>query len=65
MARWGPAMKSAPFVPIVATLAVTVMLQACGTLPCVEAVPPDQTERAVISLLVQFTLIVPFLKIGD
>jgi hypothetical protein len=40
--------KSARFVPLVATLAVTVLLQACGTLPRIEAVPPDQTERAVI-----------------
>ena len=38
-------MKSAP---LVATLAVTVLLEACRTLPRIEAVPPDQTERAVI-----------------
>jgi hypothetical protein len=41
-------MKSAAFVALVATLAVTVVLQACGTLPRIEAVPPDQTERAGI-----------------
>jgi hypothetical protein len=41
-------MKSAPHVPLLATLAVGVLLQACGALPRVNAVPPDQTERAVI-----------------
>jgi hypothetical protein len=41
-------MKSAPFVLLVATLTVSVLLQACGALPRIEAVPPDQTERAVI-----------------
>jgi hypothetical protein len=41
-------MKSAPFVPLIVTLALSVLLQACRTLPRVEAVPPDQTERAVI-----------------
>ena len=48
MAHRGPAMKSAALAALVATLAVTVLLQACGTLPRIDAVPPDQTERAVI-----------------
>jgi len=41
-------MKSAAFVPLLATLAVTILLQACGTLRRIEAVPADQTEQAVI-----------------
>ena len=41
-------MKSALFVPLLATLAVSAMLQACRALPRIDAVPPDQTERAVI-----------------
>jgi hypothetical protein len=41
-------MKPTPLLPLVATLAVTVLLQACRALPRIEAVPPDQTERAVI-----------------
>jgi len=41
-------MKSAPLVPLLVTLAVSVLLQACAALPRVDAVPPDQTERAVI-----------------
>src|ERR1700722_8823202 len=48
MAHRGPAMKSAALAALVATLAVTVLRQACRTLPRIEAVPPDQTERAVI-----------------
>jgi hypothetical protein len=41
-------MKLANFVRLLVALALSVSLQACGTLPRVEAVPPDQTERAVI-----------------
>jgi patatin-like phospholipase len=41
-------MKSAPLAPLVVTLALAVLLQACRALPRIEAVPPDQTEQAVI-----------------
>jgi hypothetical protein len=44
----GPAMKSASFVPLVAMLAASVLLTACRALPRTDAVPPDQTERAII-----------------
>src|ERR1700722_16868644 len=41
-------MKSAALVALLATFPRSLLLQACGALPRIEAVPPDQTERAVI-----------------
>jgi hypothetical protein len=41
-------MKSVSFVPLLATLALSVLLQSCHALPRLEAVPPDQTEQAII-----------------
>jgi hypothetical protein len=41
-------MKTAAPVALLATLFVGVLLQACGVLPRIDAVPPDETERAVI-----------------
>jgi hypothetical protein len=41
-------MKSVSFVPLLATLAMSVLLQSCYALPRLEAVPPDQTEQAII-----------------
>jgi hypothetical protein len=41
-------MKSVSLVPLLTTLAVSVMLQACRTLPRLDAVPPNLTEQAVI-----------------
>jgi hypothetical protein len=40
--------KSLPFARIAAALVVAVLLQACGSLPRLDAVPPTLTERAVI-----------------
>jgi hypothetical protein len=39
---------SLPFARIAAALVVGVLLQACGSLPRLDAVPPTLTERAVI-----------------
>jgi hypothetical protein len=41
-------MKLVQFVLLLTSLAMGVLLQACRTLPRLEAVPPDQTERAII-----------------
>ena len=38
---------SLPFAPIAATLVVGVLLQSCGSLPRLDAVPSSLTERAV------------------
>jgi hypothetical protein len=40
--------KPLPFARIAAALVVAVLLQACGSLPRQDAVPPTLTERAVI-----------------
>ncbi len=41
-------MKSLPFARIAAALVVAVLLQACASLPRLDAVPPTLTERAVV-----------------
>jgi Patatin-like phospholipase len=41
-------MKSISLVPLLTTLALSVLLQACRTLPRLDAVPPNLTEQAVI-----------------
>ncbi len=41
-------MKSSPFALLASALVVSVLLQACGSLPRLDAVPPELTERAVI-----------------
>jgi hypothetical protein len=41
-------MKSVSLVPLLTTLAISVLLQACRTLPRLDAVPPNLTEQAVI-----------------
>jgi hypothetical protein len=43
-----PALKSLPFARIASALVVGVLLQACGSLPRLDAVPSTLTERAVI-----------------
>jgi hypothetical protein len=40
--------KSSPLARIAEALVVAVLLQACGSLPRLGAVPPTLTERAVI-----------------
>ena len=41
-------MKSLPFARIAAAFVVAILLQACGSLPRLDAVPPTLTERAAI-----------------
>jgi hypothetical protein len=44
----GASLESLPFARIASALVVSVLLQACGSLPRLDAVPSTLTERAVI-----------------
>jgi hypothetical protein len=45
----GAVLKSLQFARIGSGLVIGMLLQACGTLPRLDAVPPALTERAAIS----------------